>query len=253
MTRLYCSQEKREFIEYRLTLPRGKDPEDTLLVYVHGFASHQRGEKALYFRDRFSERGYPFLTFDHRGHGDSSGTMKELTVTRNLEDLGVLLAAHRGDYKRCILIGSSMGGQTAAWVAAGHPGRITANLLIAPGLRFLENRKKDLGPKGLEELETQGEVTVRNEWVEVAIGKEMLMDAAQYPVEKLLSNYKTPTLILHGIEDQTVPFEDSISFTQGSTARPHELLLIAGGDHRLTDHKEILFETMHGFLKRLGL
>ena len=229
MAILYLSNDQKEFIDFHLTKPKEGNVPDILVVYVHGFASHQKGEKVLYFRDRFNERGYAFLTFDHRGHGSSSGTMKDLTVTRNLEDLDRILASQSKAFKKHVLIGSSMGGQTAAWFAALHPGRIAANLLIAPGFRFLENRKKALGPEGLAELETRGEVAVRNEWVEVTIGKEMLVDAEKYPVEKILSRYQTPTMILHGIEDKTVSFEDSVSFTQGSTARPLELLLIAGG------------------------
>lgn len=253
MAKHYLFNNQKEFIDFHLTIPQEGGAPDILVVYVDGFASSQKGEKVLYFRDRFNERGYAFLTFDHRGHGSSSGSMRDLTVTRNLEDLDRILASQAKAFKKHILIGSSMGGQTAAWFGAHHPGRIAANLLIAPGFRFLENRKKDLGPEGLEELEIRGEVVVRNECLEVTIGKEMLMDAEQYPVEKLLPDYKTPTLILHGIKDETVPFEDSVSFTQGSSARPLELLLIAGGDHRLTDYKKTLFESMNVFLNRLVL
>ncbi len=243
----------REYLDFTLTLPKASRQADTLVVYIHGFASHQKGEKVLYLRDRFRAAGCAFLAFDHRGHGDSSGTMAELTVTRNLEDLDAIITAQGARFKRRVLIGSSMGGQTAAWYAARHPDRITANLLIAPGFRFLENRIRDLGPKGVGELLREGLMTVRNEWVEVTIGKGLLEDAKRYPVEKLLPDYETPTLILHGTRDDAVPFEDSVAFAQKTRARPMDLKLIAGGDHRLTDHKETLFLEMHAFCKRINL
>jgi uncharacterized protein len=125
--------DQRGFLEYTLSMPFGNKKTDTLFVYLHGFASNQKGEKVLFFRDRFIESGAAFLAFDHRGHGSSSGEMKDLTVTRNLEDLDTILKGPASEFKKIILIGSSMGGQTAAWYSANHPDRIAANLLVAPG------------------------------------------------------------------------------------------------------------------------
>lgn len=211
------------------------------------------GEKAEFFREGFTRAGAAFLTFDHRGHGASSGTMRDLTVTRNLEDLEAVLAAAGSGFKRLVLIGSSMGGQTAAWYAARHPDRVGANLLIAPGFRFLEHRVRDLGPEGLDRLESVGETAVRNEWVDVTIGRALLEDGRRYLMESLLASYRTPTLIIHGAEDDTVPIEDSLEFIRRSSARPLELRVIDGGDHRLTEHKETLFTAMRGFLRGLGI
>ena len=251
MPQLRLPKSSHEYLDFTLTLPQMRRTSDTLVIYVHGFSSHQKGEKVLFFRERFNESGWAFLAFDHRGHGNSSGTMAELTVTRNLADLDAILLSQGARYKKRILIGSSMGGQTAALYAARHPDRITANLLIAPGFRFLQNRMRDLGPEGLKALQTKGEMTIKNEGVELTISRALLEEAKQYPVENLLADYKTPTLIIHGTEDDAVPFEDSVAFIQKSAARPLELLLIAGGDHRLTDHKETLFLAMQIFCQRI--
>ena len=253
MARLNLPYAPGNYLGYTLTLPERKHASETLVIYVHGFASNQKGEKVLYLKNRFTEIGAAYLAFDHRGHGNSSGTMQELTITRNLEDLDAILRAKALGFKQRVLIGSSMGGQTAAWYAARHPDLITANLLIAPGFRFLQHRVRELGPRGLKRLKAEGQITIKNEWVEVTIGRKLLEDARDYPVEKLLKDYQTPTLILHGTDDSAVPFEDSVAFIQRSKARPMELLLIAGGDHRLTDHKEALFAHMATFCKRLGI
>jgi len=240
-------------LDFTLTLPQRTQTPDTLVIYLHGFASHQKGEKVLYFRDRFVKMGAAYLAFDHRGHGNSSGTMKDLTITRNLEDLDTMIKTEGAGFKQRILIGSSMGGQTAACYAARRPDTITANLLIAPGFRFLQNRLKELGTKGLKKLKAEGQITIKNEWVEVTIGKELLDDAQHFTMDRLVKDYQTPTIILHGTEDGAVPFQDSVDFIQRSKARPLDLLLIAGGDHRLTDQKEVLFEHMYTFCKRIGI
>ncbi len=253
MTRINLPVKPGEFLDYSLTLPKGTQTPNTLVIYLHGFASHQKGEKVLYLRDRFVAMGIAYLAFDHRGHGNSSGTMKDLTITRNLEDIDTIMKVEGAGFKQRILIGSSMGGQTAAWYAARHPDLITANLLIAPGFRFLQNRLKELETKGLKKLKSEGQVTLKNEWVELTIGKEFLDDARHFTMDRLVKDYQTPTIILHGTEDEAVPFQDSVEFIQKSKARPLDLLLIAGGDHRLTDHKEVLFEHMYAFCKRIGI
>lgn len=253
MAQLRFPRHPADYLDYTLTPPSGGGTAATLVTYLHGFASDQHGDKVLFLRDRFTSIGCAFLAFDHRGHGRSSGTMTELTISRNLEDLEAVLHDHGRAYARRILVGSSMGGQTAAWYAARHPDEIAANALIAPGFRFIERRKEELGPKGLEQLRKDGRITYRNQWVKATVGPALFDDAGQYTVDRLLPLYRTPALLLHGTEDDSVPFEDSVVFTKLTKARPLELLLIAGGDHRLTDWKETLFSTMEAFFRRLHL
>lgn len=240
-----------EHLDYTLTLP--SDPTETLVLYVHGFASHQRGEKARYFGARFVEKGMAYLAFDLRGHGSSSGTIRTLTLTDGLEDLSAVLAGPAAPFRKIVLIGSSMGGQLAAWTAARHPDRITANVLIAPSFFFYENRLRDLGASGLRTLDQTGEIQIKNEWVDVTVGRALIEDAKQYTIEKLLPHYRTSTLIFHGTADGTVPPEGSLDFIRRAAARPLDLILIGGGDHRLSREKEDLFDLMIAFLDRIGI
>ncbi len=241
-----------EYVDYTLSSPPSCENPDTVVLYIHGFASHQRGEKALYFGERFVARGDAYLTFDLRGHGASSGTMAELTVTRALADVETTLAWARQRFGRLVVIGSSFGGQLAAWAAAREAKGIVANLLIAPALSFYQNRVRDLGLEGVARLRAEGLTLVRNEWVTTTIGRDLVDDAEGYGLDRLLSAYRTPTLILHGTDDTTVPLGGSVEFVRRSAARPLELVAIAGGDHRLTEQKAALFDHMVGFLERLA-
>jgi pimeloyl-ACP methyl ester carboxylesterase len=240
-----------EYVDYTLSCPVSCENPDQVVIYIHGFASHQRGEKAVYFGERVLARGDAYLTFDLRGHGASSGTMEDLTVTRALADVEMMLEWANERFERLVVIGSSLGGHLAAWAAARDPQRIAANLLIAPAFSFYENRVRDLGPDGVARLRAEGQIIVRNEWVTTAIGRDLVDDAQAYGLDRLLSGYRTPTLILHGAEDDTVPLSGSVDFVRRSKARPLELVTIAGGDHRLTLHKAALFAHMVGFLERL--
>ncbi len=241
-----------EYVDYTLSCPVSCENPDQVVMYIHGFASHQRGEKAVYFGERFLARGDAYLTFDLRGHGASSGTMADLTVTRALADVEMMLGWANERFERLVVIGSSLGGHLAAWAAVRDPERIAANLLVAPAFSFYENRVRDLGPDGVARLRAEGYAVVRNEWVTTTIGRGLVDDAEGYGLDRLLAAYRTPTLILHGTEDDTVPLSGSVDFVRRSMARPLELVAIAGGDHRLTDHKAVLFSYMEGFIARLG-
>jgi dipeptidyl aminopeptidase/acylaminoacyl peptidase len=89
--------------------------------------------------------------------------------------------------------------------------------------------------------------------VEVTIGKDLLADAQDYTLENPVKDYQTPTLILHGTLDDAVPFQDSVEFAQKSRGRPMDLVLIAGGDHRLTDYKAALFDYIRTFCTRIKI
>lgn len=242
-----------DVLDYTLRTPAGCDEPDTVVVYVHGFASHQWGEKALYFGERFTALGCAYLTFDLRGHGASGGTMEQLTVSRALDDVDTALAWAASRFVRCVVIGSSLGGHLAAWAAVRTPDRIAANLLIAPAFAFHEHRVRDLGEAGLARLRAEGVFTVRNDWITATIGRDLIDDAAQYAMDRLIPRYRTPTLILHGSHDESVPVDGSVEFVRRSAARPLELAVFGGGDHRLTDRKGELFERMRLFLQGLGL
>jgi pimeloyl-ACP methyl ester carboxylesterase len=252
MPRLSVGAEQ-DALDYTIKTPAGCDDPDTVVVYVHGFASHQRGEKALYFGERFLAQWCAYLTFDLRGHGASGGMMEELTISRAIEDLDTVLVWARERFSRCIVIGSSLGGQVAAWAAARRPEAVAANLLIAPAFGFYENRVRDLGEEGLARLLAEGRATIRNEWVTVTVGRALVDDAARYPVDRLITSYRTPTLIVHGTDDASVPVAGSVDFVRRSAARPLELVVFGGGDHRLTDRKAAIFDAMAGFLGRLGV
>jgi pimeloyl-ACP methyl ester carboxylesterase len=113
--------------------PREASP---VALFLHGFGSHRRGEKALYFAERFAERGWGYLAFDFRGHGESDGAMRELTLTGLLEDLAAVLAWLPAGGAARLLIGSSMGAAVAAWHLAGDPGAASGLAMIGPSLRF---------------------------------------------------------------------------------------------------------------------
>ena len=224
-----------------------------LWFFVHGLNSNRRGDKALYFARQVARQGEAFASLDLTGHGDSEGELLGLCLSRNLSDLDRGLRQVReeaGPFSSVFLVGSSMGGLTALWYSALHPGRVSANLLVAPAFELAGRLLLSIGRTKAQRWREEGKTHLITDYAEFDLGYGFVEDEAHYPIATLVRKLKTPTLILHGTQDETVPYRLSRNFTQ--KVQIAKLTLIAGGDHRLTDHKELLFQEMWDFVSELG-
>ena len=225
---------------------------DRTVVYVHGFGSHRRGEKALALAKECGCRGWTFAAFDFRGHGTSSGRISDLTTSRLLEDLAAIhdFLAARG-CPRIGLIGSSMGGFAAAWYAVRHPEPVTGCVLLAPAFRFLERRVTELTQGEFDEWRRTGVRQLQSEWVDVEIGYGLVEERAAFDPAELARRWQTPVLIYHGLADNVVPIADCLAFVDATMCPEVELRLLKSGDHRLTAFKEEIVGEVCRFFERL--
>ena len=63
------------------------------VVFIHGFATTMCGQKSTALHDYCRRLGKAYVCFDLSGHGASSGTLREGTVTAWLEDLSAVIDA----------------------------------------------------------------------------------------------------------------------------------------------------------------
>ena len=238
----------------RLTQPVAERRSQFAFLYLHGFGSTQSGEKADFFRARAVADGIPFCSFDFQGHGESGGTMRELTFSRNLEDLAAVhdFLAGQG-LGSVVLIGSSMGGATALWHAARRPSQVLASLLIAPAVGMGRELERWAGEEGLARWRRDGSIRYANALVDADLGWGLIADLRRFDLEVLSTAYRTPTLVLQGMLDETVDYREVTRFVARSPGGLFRLRLFEDGDHRLTDRKEELWDEMRDFLVRQRL
>ncbi len=233
----------------RLTQPGGASRSRFAFLYLHGFGSAQSGEKADYFRERAVAEGIPFCSFDFQGHGESGGTMRELTFSRNLEDLVVVHDFLSGQgLGAVVLIGSSMGGATALWHAARRPAQVLASLLVAPAVGMGRGLERWAGKERLAEWRGEGSIRYSNALVTADLGWNLITDLRRFDLEVLSAAYRTPTLVLQGMQDDTVDYREVTRFVARSPGGFFRIRLFADGDHRLTGRKEELWSEMRAFL-----
>ncbi|MFH7027809.1 MAG: YqiA/YcfP family alpha/beta fold hydrolase [Heteroscytonema crispum UTEX LB 1556] len=192
-----------------------------MYIYLHGFASSPNSAKARYIRDRFREI-HTNLKIPDLNLGDFS----HLTITRQLKQVA---AEFPPDKTPVTLIGSSLGGMTAAHLAQQHP-QVQRLVLLAPAFGFLSHWLPKLKEEELQRWQREKYLMVYHYGEErsLPLSYDFVTDAAQYQEEKL--QRPIPTLILHGKQDEVIPIQASRDF---ALQRPWVELVELQSDHSL--------------------
>lgn len=170
--------------------------------YLHGFASSPQSAKATYLRERFAAIQIELPTPDL-----NQGDFANLTLTRNINQV----EAEFPSGVPITLIGSSLGGITAAWLGQRNL-QVQRLILLAPAFQFLIHWCQVLGAEKLQrwQLEQYMPVYHYGKKRPLKLSYEFFLDALRYRDEELLR--PVPTLILHGRYDQVVGIQASRDF-----------------------------------------
>lgn len=233
----------------RLDEPDEPLSEPLAVLYLHGFGSRQAGTKADFFRRRFLDLGLAFCSFDFQGHGESGGSLFDLSLTRNLSDTGRVhgVLAARG-YRRIVLMGSSMGGGTALWYAALHPEEIETAIHIAPSVELDEGLLRYVGPEDAARWEREGKILFKSELIDAEIGWHLIEDLRSFRAERLKRLYRTPTLVFQGQKDTSVPWRKVLDFVTDCDLAAIAFHLMTDADHRMIDRLDHLWDLVRGHL-----
>lgn len=182
-------------------------PRPIRLLYLHGFASSPDSSKALRFALHAKERfGLDIERLDLR--------VPSFEHLRLSEMLRVVIDRIGGPSERVVVMGSSLGGLTAAHAAARDP-RVIATVLLAPAFRIAETWEKRLGAEGFRAWESSG-------WLEVddhARGGKARVDFGFMKelstLTAALPDLRVPTLVVHGAQDDVVPPHVSAELADG--------------------------------------
>lgn len=213
-----------------------------LLWYVHGFQSDGTGTKASALCELAAQTGTAFVSADFRGHGGSTpthpdGPLLGLCHETLLDDLRAVRAFtaqwHQGPR---VLVGSSMGGYAASWFAAEHPEAVQGLALAAPAFRFGSTMLGRVPGLTAEAWRAAGSVDYRGMAGPVRLGWK-LYEQAEGRNENVLAQRLNPAMpirIFHAVDDDVIPFADSVAFV--AAAGPDvELALSRSGGHRLQE------------------
>ena len=185
----------------KLFLPQGKAP-FPLVVLAHGFNGN--ADKVEPYARAFAENGIAACVFDFIGGGEGSrsdGSMTEMSVLTEAEDLGAVLDSLRArpdlDHGQVFLLGRSQGGFVATCVACRRPEEVRGMVLFFPGYSLQDDAwMRTPDPDRIPETMTLMGAT---------IGRIYNEDAMSFDIYDMMGDYPGDALILHGSEDDIVP------------------------------------------------
>lgn len=229
------------------------------VVWLGGFASNMRGEKASFLDAKAAAQQRAMLRFDYSGHGESAfdepgGRFTDGAVGDWLEQsLAAFLALTQGPQ---ILIGSSMG----AWIALllvrrlaelGMEARLRGLLLLAPAPDFTEELLwKNLSLAAQREIVEQGAHLRPSPYGATPITRRLIEDGRKRLLLGGGVRSYAPTHILHGARDEDAPWRHALALSERFYADPITFTLVAGGDHRLSRPSDL--KLLGAALDRLG-
>ena len=213
--------------------------EKKTVVLLHGFVSSGQSTKAQYFREKL--KAFPQVEFHAIDFNPTPTDFEYVTTTGRINRLRQYVLDHH--LKDFSIIGSSYGGLIALHYAHRFGG-VEKMLLLAPALTWLSG---GLSESELEQWKKAGAAPVSHSAFgkEVPIRYDLQVDGLRYlePVPPA-----SPTIIIHGHNDKTVPIEPSRAYAANFPDRVH--LIEVNADHDLNGHLEFIWEHVQSFLIR---
>jgi non-heme chloroperoxidase len=217
-------------------------PKDaTPIMFHHGWPlSADDWDNQMMF---FLEKGYRVIAHDRRGHGRSTQAWTGNDMDTYAADVAELTDAL--DLKGAIHVGHSTGGgEVARYVARAKPGRVAKAVLVSAVPPIMVKSDKNPGGLGIEVFDGLRKALLENRaqfYLDVPTGpfygfnrpgaqvsqgtienwwRQGMMGGAkaQYDCIKVFSetdftedlkSIEVPTLVMHGDDDQIVPYADS--------------------------------------------
>lgn len=203
------------------------------LLYLHGFASGPGSAKGVAFAEHYARRGIRIDRLDLR--------VPSLEHLRLSAMIAAVQRAIGGAGDRAVLIGSSLGGLTAARVAERDP-RVVALVLLAPAFELVARWRElpgwdDWPRTGWREIHDYQER--RPARVDFGFAEDAMA------IDTGLPEVAVPVLILHGVHDDVVPIARSRAFAAG---KPRVQLIELDDGHELIASLPRLLDACDRFL-----
>ena len=211
--------------------PEGFDASQKYPVVImsHGLGSRAEMVERAKWPKAVTEKGFIAYAFDFCGGGMNSlsdGDFMEMSVLTEASDLNAVIdfvkSQAYADPDNLFLLGQSQGGFVSAITAASRPEEVKAMVLVYPALCLVDDLH--------EFVPDLAEVT--GDTVETAmgtLGAVYARDAYDIDVMNEIAKYSGDVMIIHGLNDKTVPYSYSLkAITTAYSAAASELVLITG-------------------------
>jgi hypothetical protein len=214
-----------------------------LCILIHGFTGHMEEDHIIAAQKAMNEVEISVLRVEMYGHGKSDGEFKDHTLYKWVTNaLAVVKYAKTLDFVTDLYIsGHSQGGLLTMLIGGMCPDDLKAIIPLSPAWMIPEMSRE--GSLLGEEFDPEHipEKIVADNW---ELSGDYIRVAQTIHVEDEIERFKGPVLIIHGDDDETVPY--LYAEKAEKLYKNAKLVPIHGDDHCFTKH----LDEMTAALKR---
>src|SRR5687767_4484440 len=221
------------------TYHHGRQGAREIVLIGHGVTGNKDRPFVVALAEGLAKAGIPALRFSFSGNGASQGKFSESTISKEVEDLGSVIDAFK-DREICY-VGHSMGGAVGVLRAANDQ-RIKALVSLAGMVHTKAFAEREFG------MVRPGEGFMWDD-TNCPLSQRYIDDMGKIgTVVELGSKIRVPWLLVHGVEDDVVPLQDSLDIFAKAN-EPKKLVKLPAANHVFAgDHTAPMINEVVGWI-----
>ncbi|AAZ68711.1 alpha/beta hydrolase [Ehrlichia canis] len=214
------------------------------IIFFGGFNSNMQGTKATALYDYCKLHNLGLIIFDYLGHGESDGEFTDYNISDWYKNCIEVMNQLTPVDKPQIIIGSSMGAWLMLLAAISNQDKVSHLISLAGAPDFTESLIfQKLNAIQKDELYKNGKITLyanSNKTHSYLITRNLIEDGRKHLLLHQESiNITCSVTLIHGMKDDTVPYQVSITLAEKIKSNNINLHLIKSADHNLSDDNSI--------------
>ena len=217
-----------------------------LCILIHGFTGHMEEEHIIAAQKAMNDAGVAVLRVEMYGHGQSEGEFLKHTLYKWVSNaMDIIKYAKTLDFVTDLyLSGHSQGGLLTMLVGGMYADDFKAILPLSPAWNIPEGaRQGDMLGLKFDSQHIPGQIGY-DQWI---LSGDYLRVAQTIHVEDEIARYDRPVIIIHGDEDDIVPYvwaEKAYALYKNA-----KLIPIHGDDHCFTRHLDQMAAAVRTFFE----
>lgn len=232
-------------VHAKIEFPREQKEKMPVLVLIPGFTGHIEEEHIIGVSDAALDTGYVCLRAELYGHGKSDGDFYDHTLYLWMQQaVRVINYASELPYtEKVILAGHSQGGLLSVLAAGSMMDKVSALLPLSPAMCIPEDAAKGHTLGINFDNDNLPEFIESDNW---KLSSNYIRVARMLPVDNAIAMFKKPVLIIHGTEDEAVPYECGVKLCKQYASA--SLVTIDGDNHCYNYHLDLVKQAVTKFL-----